>query len=258
MPDIGNYTTDIRLLLGEAGKYFVLLLFCVLAIRLWRRWATVAAAKNAGGLFWAVTAAILAAAIGYVSMCQSLSSLYSYYGMRAFRDGRLPQALSLFDTAEQDCRSADTLGQCGVCRLLLGDAYNGLTLIAQARTLRQGKGTPFEDFYEGLYYFTKGDVSAAVPLLQAAGADDLYRWSVIKIFAVMELDENRVADAVGQMKPFMQADVTEFDQAYIMAAVKLADGKKAEAQALLEKFPATGLSPMWQARYEKLRSRLQD
>ena len=74
----------------------------------------------------------------------------------------------------------------------------------------------------------------------------------------MELDQNRVADAAEQMKPFMQADVTEFDQAYIMAALKLADGKKAEARELLDKFPAAGLSPMWQNRFEKLRKQLQD
>ena len=97
-----------------------------------------------------------------------------------------------------------------------------------------------------------------MPLLQAAAADDTYRWSAIKIFAVMELDENRVADAAEQMKPFMQADVTDYDQAYIMASIKLADGKKAEAQALLDKFPETGLSPAWRGRFEKLRNQLRD
>ena len=76
-----------------------------------------------------------------------------------------------------------------------------------------------------------------MPLLEAASADETYRWSVIKLFAVMALDENRVADAAGLMKPFLQAEVTEIDQAYIMASLKLADGKKAEAQAILNKFP---------------------
>lgn len=258
MLDIGNYTANMRLLLSEAGKYFLLLLFCVLAIRLWRRWMKVSAARNAGGLFWAVVVTILAATIGYVSMCQSLSSLYSYYGMRAFRDGRLPQALSLFETAEKNWRNADTVGQRGVCLLLLGDANDGLFLTAQARSLRRGKGVPFEDFYEGLYYFTKGDIDAAVPRLQASAVDETYHWSVVKIFAVMELDANRVADVAEQMKPFMQAEVTEFDQAYIMAALDLANGKKVEAKALLERFPATGLSPAWQSRFEKLRNQLRD
>ena len=74
----------------------------------------------------------------------------------------------------------------------------------------------------------------------------------------MELDENRAADAAELMKPFMQAEATEFDQAYIMAALKLADGKKAEARALLDKFPTADLTPMWQSRFEKLRTRLHD
>jgi hypothetical protein len=123
--------------------------------------------------------------------------------------------------------------------------------------LRNGNGTPFENFYEGLYRFNQGDVGAAVPLLQAAAGDDIYRWSVIKIFAVMELDQNQTADVAEQMRPFMQAEVTEFDQAYIMAALALADGKTSEARALLDKFSQAGLSPAWQDRFAKLRGRLQ-
>ena len=258
MRDINNYAANMRLFLGEAGKYFLLLIVCILALRLWRRWGRVATAKNSAGLFLAVAFTILAVGLGYTFMRQSLSSLYSYYGTKAFRDGRLPQALNLFETADRDWRSASTLGQCGVCLLLLGEADKGRTLIAQARTMRNGKGVPFEDFYEGLYFFTKGDVNAAVPLLQASATDDTYRWSVIKIFAVMELDANRVADAAEQMKPFMQTDVTEFDQAYIVASLKVAEGKKAEAKALLDKFPTTGLSPAWQDRFERLRNQLHD
>ena len=258
MPDIGNYTAGVQAVLGEAGKYFGLLVVCVLTLRLWKRWAKIASARNIGGLLWAVTVTLCAVAIGWVSLRHSLGSLYSHYGRRAFHDGHLPAALSLFATAEKNWRSADTLGQCGVCLLLLGRAGQGLELISQARSLRGGSGTPFENFYEGLYRFAQGDVRAAAPLLQAAAADDLYRWSVIKIFAVMELDENRVADVAGQMKPFLQAEVSEFDQAYIMAALDLAGGRKTEARALLDKFPGAGLSPAWQGRYQKLRSQLQD
>lgn len=257
MPDIGNYTEKMQLALVEAGKYFALLLFCVLAIRLWRRWLKVPTVRNASGLLWAVAATVLAIVIGYCSMRQSLASLYSHYGMQAFRAGRLPQALSLFDTAGKNWQSANTLGQKGVCLLLLGEVDNGLALISQARAMRKGRGAPFEDFYEGLYRFTKGE-AAAIPLLQASAVDDLYRWSVIKIFAVMELDENRVADVVEQMKPFMQVEVTDTDQAYIMASVKLAAGQKAEAQALVDQFATTNLPPLWQTRFDKLRKQLKD
>jgi hypothetical protein len=179
-------------------------------------------------------------------------------GLRAFRDGRVPQALALFETADQNWRTADTLGQRGVCLLMLGDANRGLALIARARDQRAGQGTPLENFYAGLYHFTKGDPRAAVPLLQASSVDYTYRWPVTKLFAIMALDENRAADAAEQIKPFREAEVTEFDQAYILAALKLADGKKAEARALLEKFPDANLSPMWQTRFEKLRGQLSD
>ena len=258
MFDIANYTSNMRFLLGEGGKYFLLLVLSVLAIRLWRRWINITRARNVSGLLCAVVVTVSAVGVGYVSVRQSLSLLYSHYGMKAFREDRLPQALILFQTADQDWQSANTVGQIGVCRLLLGKVKQGLDLISQARTMRKGKGAPFEDFYEGVYYYTKGDNARAIPLLQAAGKNDAYRWSVIKIFAVMELDQNRIADVEQQMKPFMQADVTEFDQAYIMAALKLADGQKKEARALLDKFSTNGLSARWQSRVKKLREQLND
>ncbi len=258
MFNIANYTEDTKLVLLESSKYFVLLVFCVLAIRLWRRWAKIPAAHNAGGLLTAGVATALAVVIGCVSMRQSLGSLYSYYGTQAFQNGRLPQALALFQTADQDWRTADTLGQRGVCLLMSGDTDRGLALIAQARTRRKDQGSPFENFYAGLYYFTKGDTRTAVPLLQASSVDYTYRWPVTKLFAIIALDENRAADAADQLKSFRDAEVTEFDQAYILASLKLADGNKAEARALLEKFPEADLSPMWQTRFEKLRRQLQD
>src|ERR1700690_1231005 len=92
MPDIGNYTETTRLVLGEAGKYFALLLFSVLAIRLWRRWTKSPVPNKFNHLLLAGTATVVAAAIGYFSMCQSLGKLYLYYGMSAFRENRLPQA----------------------------------------------------------------------------------------------------------------------------------------------------------------------
>lgn len=258
MPDIGNYTEDTRLILAEAGKYFALLVCCVLAIRLWRRWAKVPASRNAGGLLAAGMVTVAAVAIGYVSMSQSLSFMCCYYGKQAFQAGRLPQALTLFEQAGKYWNGADALGGQGVCRLVLGDAENGLALIAQARIKRQGNGTPFEDFYEGVYRFNKGDMKGAVPLLSEASGDYTYCWTVIKLFVVMALDENRIAHAAEKMKPYLQAEVTEFDQAYIVASLKLAEGKKDEARKVLDKFPMSELTPMWQERYAKLREKLGD
>src|SRR5882757_7135882 len=110
MPDIGNYTANTTLVLGEAGKYFAVLLFSVLAIRLWRRWIKTSPADKSKSLLLAGVATLLAAVIGYFSMCQSLGRLYSFYGMEAFHAGRLSQALSLFETSAKYWHSADVLG----------------------------------------------------------------------------------------------------------------------------------------------------
>jgi tetratricopeptide (TPR) repeat protein len=256
--NIFSYTENARLVLAEAGKYFALLVFSVLAIRLWRRYATVPASRNAGGLLAAGVATALAVAIGYFSMCQSLGIMNCYYGKLAFQQGRVPQSLNLFEQAGKYWNNADAVGGQGVCRLMSGDAENGLALIAEARRRRRAKETPFEDFYEGVYRFNEGDVKTAVPLLESASTDYTYRWSVIKLFIVMALDENNVAHAAEKMRPFMQAEVTEFDQAYIVASLKLAEGKKDEARRLLDKFRTTDLPPVWQKRYAKLREKLQE
>ena len=58
------------------------------------------------------------------------------------------------------------------------------------------------------------------------------------------------------MKPFAQLEVTDFDHAYVMAALQLASGNKAEARTLIAKYPGTGLGPRWQSRFEQLRARL--
>jgi tetratricopeptide (TPR) repeat protein len=260
MPDIGNYTETTALILGEAGKYFALLMFSILAIRLWRRWANLPAADRMKNLPLAGAVTLAAIAIGYFSMCQSLGKLYLHYGMQAFGEGRLLPALSLFETSSACWKSADATGADGVCRLLLGKPDQGIQRIEQAKSMRKSGNVPFEEFYEGLYFFKQGQRTNAVPLLQAATVDDRYRWSVTKLFAIMLLDENRAADAADWMKPFMQADVTEIDQAYIVAALELAGGGEAEARALLGKFPseAENQSLVGKARFEKLRAQLGD
>ena len=257
MPDIGDYTEKTGLILGEAGKYFALLVLSILAIRLWRRWANLSAADKLKNLPLAGAVTLAAMVIGYFSMCQSLGKLYLHYGLNAFDEGRLLPALSLFETSSEYWKSADAAGADGVCQLLLGKA-EGKQWIEKAKSLRKGRAVPFEEFYEGLYFFKAGERTNAVPLLQAAWADERYRWSVTKLFAIMLLDENRPADAAEWMKPFMQADVTETDQAYIVASLKLAEGNKAEARALLGKFPPEeeNQSLVGKARFEKLRAQL--
>jgi hypothetical protein len=256
MPDIGEYTQLVQVFLAEAGKYFVLLLFAVLAIRLWRRWSAGPAAHRRSHLALALAITALTVVIGYFSMCQSLGKLNLHYGMEAFHAGRLPQALSLFEDSGKFWPGADAAGAKGVCLLLTGEPETGQELIDQARAMRHGHGTAYENFYDGLYYSLQGQTARAIPLLEGAGADPLYHWSVIKIFAVMELDAGQVAEAADQMKQFMTAEVTESDQAYIVASLDLAGGKTNEALAVLNKFPADSLTPAWRARYEKLHAQL--
>jgi Flp pilus assembly protein TadD len=258
MPDIGNYTETTELVLGEAGKYFTVLLFSVLAIRLWRRVSGNFGANRTKDLLSAALATLMACGIGYFSVCQSLGKLYSHYAMNAFRQNRPLQALALFEISSKYRKSADTLGQEGVCLLFLGAPDQGRFAIEKAGTLRKGKNTSFEQYYEGVYYFTQGQKSNSVPLLNAASADPVYLWDVSKLLAIMLLDENRVADAMHWMKPYMQAEVTDSDQAYIMASLKLAEGKKPEAQAIMDKFPTQEEdgSLAGKARFEKLRAQI--
>jgi hypothetical protein len=58
------------------------------------------------------------------------------------------------------------------------------------------------------------------------------------------------------MQPFLEVEVKETDQAYVVASLKLLDGKTNDARAILEKFPAETLSGFWQPRFQKLREQI--
>lgn len=259
MLDMASYTRWVQVLLGEVGKYFFLLLFSVLAIRLWRRFFTLTGGKP-GNLLQACAVSILAGCLGYFSIRHSLSLLYSGYGERAFAAGNLPAAFTLFQKSSGYWSSADAMGKQGVCLLLSGRSGEGLRRLAGAKALRHGRLTPFEEFYEGLHYFFQEQPDQAIPLLEAASANPAYEWSVVKLLAVIQLDRNQVADARRLMAPFLQAKVsdTDCDHAYVVAALDLTDGKRSEAAALLDRFPPENLSPFWKPRFEKLRIRIQN
>jgi hypothetical protein len=258
MFNLVNYSANVLVILTEGGKYFVVLMLSILAIRLWRRWRGMASARRASGLILAGVTTVMAVLISYVSMRQSLARMDSFFGMKAFDDGHLPQALSLFEDSERHWSNADTMARRGVCLLFLGEGDRGLAVLQQARELRKGEGTSFEFMNEGLYRFSQGDAPGAIRFLRAAAKDTTYQWTATKTIAVIELDEGQVAAAAEDMKPFMQVDVTDFDQAYVLASLKLAAGNKAEARGLLDQAPAGNLGPKWQSRFDKLRARLQD
>jgi hypothetical protein len=258
MQYIGEYAQLIKLILGESGKYFLLLLSSVLAIRLWRRLSKMSGKNRRQNLLLACLASAAAWGIGYCSIYHSLSLVYSAYGMRAFSDGNLTSAVSLFQTSSEYWKSTDTLGKEGVCLLFLGKTDRGMQFLDAAKALRKGKNTPFEQFYKGLFYFLSEQSDKAIPLLEAASVDTTYRWQVTKILAVIQIDKNNAADAARLLNPFLQVEVKECDHAYIMASLKLLAGKNAEAQALLDKFPSASLPSFWKSRFEKLRAKTQN
>jgi hypothetical protein len=258
MQAIGEYTQLVKLILGESAKYFLLLVFVVLAIRLWRRLPRVAGKNKRNNLILACLASMATCGIGYVSMSHSLSLLYSYYGMRAFSSGHLSSAFVLFQESSEFWKSADAVGKQGVCLLLLKQPRQGTRLLDEAKMLRGGKCAPFEQFYEGLMLFFQEEPDKAMPLLDASCVDLAFRWDALKMLAIIQMEKGRTADAARLMEPFLQVEVESCDHAYLMAGLKLQEGKKAEARALLDKFPSGSLPGFWKSRFEKLRAKTQN
>jgi len=256
MPGIGDYIALSKLVLVESGKYFSLLLFSVLAIRLWRNGLKGHGAVRGKNIVLASVVSALACAIGWYSIHSSMGKLYSHYAMKAFDNGRLEQAYSLFVTSSGFWPGAGAVGGQGVCLLMLGRTDAGEAMLQKANTLRGGRSSTFEQFYNGLYYFMHNEPQKALPLLEGASADGLYQWNVIKFIAVMQLDANHPEDAVALMKPYLQAGVTENDQAYVIASLKLAAGDKAAAQALVNAYYSTNLPAFWKSRFDKLQAQI--
>lgn len=257
MPSIYSYVEVVKLVLIESGKYFGLLLLVVLAIRLWRRLPKLASGKKSGNVMLASLSTVLAASIGYFSISHSMSLMYSYFGMQAFHAYRLAPALSLFQTSLDYRKNAEALGGKGVCLLWTDRAAAGLRAVNEARTLRQGNGSPFENFYTGLYFFYQNDMTNAAPLLEAASVSLEFQWGVTKLFAVIQLDRGQPQEAARLMKPFMRTEITEADQAYVIASLRLADGKTNETLSLVSQFLTNCPMPFWQTRFEQLRAKIQ-
>jgi len=256
--NMGGFTDLAELFLSEAAKYLLLLLFAVLAIRLWRRLPGLSARNRRADLLFACLSTVLAGAIGYFSICHSLSRLYLYYGTRAFNSGYLVSAFSLFAKSSEYWDSANARGGEGVCLLLSGKTDEGLKLIDEAKVLRKGRNNSFEAFYEGVHYFFQEQPGRAVPLLEQASTDAAYAWTVTKLFAVIYVDNHQFEDAERLMKPFAGAGITDYDQAYVMASLELFEGKKAEAKVLVDKFGLDTLPPFWKTRFDKLRAKIQN
>ena len=153
---------------------------------------------------------------------------------------------------------ADAVGKEGVCLLLSGKVDDGLRLTKQANILRKGQSSTFEEFYEGLYYFYSEQPGQAIPFLEDASADPDFTWRVTKAFAVLYVDNRQYADAARLMEPFLQAEVTDEDQAYVVAALKLSAGKKDEARTLVDRFESENLMPFWKSRFDKLLAKIQN
>ena len=240
----------------RGGQVVVFLLFAVLAIRLWRRSVRVAAQNRRGHFLLAGAATVIAVAVGYFSFCHSMGRLYSYYGKRAFLSGYPTSAVLLFSRSAEYWRTADAIGKEGVCLLWMGQPDQGARLLEQANA-RKWKADGFGNYFEGLYHLYNGQTDKAIPLLKAASSDPIYHWDVVKLFATLQLDWNQPQEAEKLMEPFKDIPVREMDQAYVVASLELAAGKKAGAQALWKEFASTNLPPFWQARFDKLGAKLQ-
>jgi hypothetical protein len=257
MQAIGDYMEFVKLILGESARYFACLLFAILAIRLWRRAPRLKGANKQQTLLLAGLASAASCAIGYLSMNHSLGLLYSNYGMKAFRSGQVLSAASLFHTSAAHWKTADAVGKEGACLLLLGNEDQGPRLLAEAKTMRKGNVAPFEQHYEGLFYFFHDQPDKAYPLLEASSSELLYRWDAIKLLCVILLEKNQGIEAANFMAPFAGVKIEDCDHAYVVASLKLLEGKKSETEALLDAFPPDKLAEFWKTRFEKLRAKTQ-
>ena len=124
------------------------------------------AAKKPKAYVFAGVATVIACGIGYASFRHSMSRLYSYYGREAFESGNVSSALSLFQTSAHYWQNADAIGGVGVCILRLNNDEAGNQLLAEAKRMRKGENTPFEQFNQGVCYFVEGKFDAAVRCLK--------------------------------------------------------------------------------------------
>jgi hypothetical protein len=254
--NIGGFVGLTGLFLSEAAKYLLLLIVAILSIRLWKRLPMLSGNNRRNNLLLACFSTLIAVVIGYFSICHSLSRLYFYYGMRSFIDGNVVSALSLLGQSSRYWKTADAQGAEGICLLLLGRPDLGQEFLDRAKVMRKGQSNSFEEFYEGVYYFFQ-DKPEALPLLARCSTDPAYTWNASKLYAVYYVDNNQISNALQLMQPFLQVEVTDTDQAYIMAALDLSQGKKADAEALVDKFGKGNLPPFWQSRFNTLRAKIQ-
>ena len=106
---IGFYAQWLKVALAEAGKYFLLLVVAVLAIRCWRRAVHAPGAAKARSMLMAATISAAAFAVGYFSIMHSLGLLYLQFGVRAYEANRFQSALGLVQISNSYWKSADAL-----------------------------------------------------------------------------------------------------------------------------------------------------
>lgn len=256
MLDIGNYARLIEVFLGEAAKYLLLLLFTVLAVRLWRHVPHTSGARRQKSVVFALVITFLAAAIGYGSIRHSLGRLNLHYGMDAVTSGNVTSALGLFQSSAREWKSADAIGGEGICLLLMGQTNIAFQMLDESRAMRHAH-SKFEDYYEGIYFFYHGQWNDAVPLLESASTELDYRWNITELIAVIELEKGDPRNAGDLMKPYQAAPVVDYTEAYILASLDVRSGDKSKAKALMQEYDSTNVPPFWKSRLDKLNAELQ-
>jgi hypothetical protein len=254
--DIANYTRLIQVFLGEAAKYLLLLLFTVLAVRLWRHVPHTSGARRQKSVVFALVVTFLAGAIGYGSIRHSLGRLNFHYGMDALTSGNVTSALGLFQSSVRQWKSADAIGGEGICLLLMGQTNIAFQMLGESRAMRHGH-SKFEDYYQGIYFFYRNQWNDAVPLLESASTETAYRWNVTELIAVIELEKGNPQNAGELMKPYEAAPVVDYTEAYILASLDVRAGDKAKAKELMREYNSTNVPPFWKSRLDKLNAELQ-
>lgn len=257
MFNIVDYARLIQVLVGEAAKYLLLLLFTVLAVRLWRHVPHTSGIRRRNTILFAGAITLLTAVIGYGSLRHSLGRMDFHYGMKAVTSGNVTSALTLFQSSAGQWKSADAIGGQGICLLLMGQTNDGFRLLDESKAMRHG-ASQFEDYYEGLYFFYNNQWNAAVPLLESASAALPYRWSVTELIAVIELENGDPKSADSLMKPYEDAPVADHPEAYVLASLYIWKGDTAKAKALVQEYDSTNVPPFWKSRLDKLNTKLQN
>jgi hypothetical protein len=254
MQPIGDPGDGVHAFLGEAILFSIVILTASVSVRLWRgrNQPTAARTKSRGLAGFLAVSAFLA---GMGATFHARSVYYLVHARTVFLQERWSEARLSFEKSARNWRTADALGGQGVCSLLLDEEALGLKLMEEAAAARGGANSGFENFYRGYYYLKHGDWAQAGVFLSNACADggEQFRSRSARLLAAMAIENGKPDVAAAFMKHFSSGRITEWDHAFVAAALKLEEGNASDASAILKDFRCEKVPVFWQSRFENLR-----